>query len=56
MDSRTKAFETFKTAILKPVQNTNRYIPRITTGDLKSFWDNVDTKKLERISTIKSLK
>jgi hypothetical protein len=54
MDKRTKAFDTFKTAILKPVVNTNRYIPRVTTGDLKSFWDNVDTKRLERISSIKS--
>jgi len=28
--------------------------PKVTTGDLKQWWDNVDTKRLERISDIKA--
>ena len=29
MDARTQSFEIFKTAILKPVVNNNRFIPRV---------------------------
>ena len=56
MDSRTIAVQTFKKAILKEnVEWTNSYQPkRITLGDIKSYWDNVDTKKLEILSTIKA--
>ena len=51
-----EAFNIFKTAIITDdVVNTNSYQPkRITLGDIKSYWDNVDTEKLEILSTIKA--
>lgn len=52
-----KALKTISKQVVKNnvSWSDNEYIPpRTTIGDMKQFWDNLDTKKLERISTIKS--
>ena len=52
-----KALKTISKQVVKNnvTWSDNEYIPpRVTTGDMKRFWDNVDTKKLERISEIKN--
>ncbi len=52
-----EALKKLSNKVTKPVEWENEYIPKQTTiGDLKRFWDNIDTQRLERLSDIKANK
>jgi hypothetical protein len=50
------ALKKLSNKVVKPVEWENEYRPRVTTGDMKRFWDNIDTQRLERLSDIKANK
>jgi len=56
MDARAKVFnEVFKMAILKPVENTNKYTPKhgVTDTDREKFFNNYNQPLNKRIVDIK---
>ena len=51
-----EAVNVFKTAILKPVENTNTYTPNngVTNEDRRKFFTNYNMDLAEKLITIKS--
>jgi hypothetical protein len=57
MDKRVEAFNIFKQKILKPVENTNKYVARgVTNEDRRKFFTSYNKDLAERVITIKSIK
>ena len=51
-----EAVNVFKTAILKPVENTNKYTPThgVTNEDRRKFFTNYNKDLVEKLITIKA--